>query len=916
MDFRAFEAAPGIRVIVQPDTPVFTLVAISNDFIVHSGMKKEGVLRKGHFEVFPKSPDDPNFTGQLNLKASFEYIIRNKSSHEIPLQRYDIPNGDGTFSKRYWKITNAPLLDETGEVLYIIHSALDITEQVIAEQRLESTKGIEKAYNFFMNAPVIIGFVKGDNYVIELANEGLLEVWGRDAEVIGKPLVEAIPELKEQGFIELLDQVRTTGEPFYAYEYPITLNRQGKEEVLYFDFVYKPFRENRSEKKVSGVISVAHDVTPLVLAKKKVQESDARYRSLFNKMDQGFCVLEMIFDENNRPVNYTFLETNLVFETQTGLRNAVGKTVRELIPNLEPHWFELYGKVALTGEPIRFTEGSEAMGRWFDVSAFPLFYEGGQKVALLFTDISTRKKSEEALKLSENNLRNIILQSPVAMAILRGPSFVVEIANDRMYELWGRGKEFLVNKSIFEGLPEVKDQGYEELLNGVFKTGKTFSAQGIPVTLPRNGEIETVYINLLYEAFREGDGTISGVMAVATDVTEQVLARMKVEESNQEFKFVTDFMPQIIWSTKADGYHDFYNKQWYDYTGLTYEQSKDTGWNTVLHPGDQERAWEVWRHSLSTGEPYEIEYRFKRFDGEYRWFLGRALPLRDDIGTILKWYGTCTDIHDQKKSSDLLEEKVKERTRELESQKKELERSNANLEDFAYAASHDLKEPIRKIRTFADRLKNRLGGRLLDEDQHYFQRMQKATERMQLLIDDLLAYSHVSTSEEYYDDIDLGKKVAQVLEDLEVEIAEKNAKITVGPLPVIKGHRRQIQQLFQNLLTNALKFRKPDVSPLIQISWREVRSEDIGSLNLPQEIQYQLYNLIEISDNGIGFEQEYADRIFKMFQRLHGKTEYEGTGIGLSIVRKVVENHKGFVVANSQPGEGATFKVFLPVIEI
>ncbi|HEX8677597.1 MAG TPA: PAS domain S-box protein, partial [Segetibacter sp.] len=773
---------------------------------------------KGHFDVFPKSPDDPDFTGEINLKASFDYIIKNKATHEIPLQRYDVPNGDGTFKERYWKINNAPILNDTGEVVYIIHSALDITEQVTAEQKLESTKGIEKAYNFFMNAPVIIGFVRGDDYLIELANEGLLEVWGRTDEVIGKPLVEPIPELKKQGFKELLDQVRTTGEPFYAYEYPINLNRDGKEEILYFDFVYKPFYENGTDKRASGVISVGHDVTTQVLAAKKVQENDAKYRTLFNTMDQGFCVLEMIFDDNNQPVDYKFIETNAVLETQTGLQNAVGKTARQLVPHLERRWIELYGKVALTGESIRFIEGSQAMGRWFEVSAFPLLYDGSQKVALLFTDISERKKSEEALKLSESNLRNIILQAPVAMAILRGPSFVVEIANDRMFELWGRDKEKLLNKSIFEGLPEVKDQGYEELLNEVFTTGKNFSAQGIPVTLPRHGKIEIVYINLLYEAFREGDGSISGVMAVATDVTDQVLARMKVEKSNQEFQFVTDFMPQIIWATKPDGYHDFYNKRWYDYTGLTYEQSKGTGWNTGLHPDDQERAWQVWRHSLETGEPYEIEYRFKRFDGTYRWFLGRALPLRDEAGTILKWYGTCTDIDDQKKSSDLLEEKVKERTRELESQKKELERSNANLEDFAYAASHDLKEPVRKILTFSDGLKNQLRDRLLDEDWHIFRRIDKAAQRMQLLIDDLLEYSHLSTSNNYSDQIDLNKKVAQVLEDLEIEIAEKNAKVTVGSLPVIKGHRRQMQQLFQNLMTNALKFRKPDVSPEIRIS--------------------------------------------------------------------------------------------------
>jgi PAS domain S-box-containing protein len=111
---------------------------------------------------------------------------------------------------------------------------------------------------------------------------------------------------------------------------------------------------------------------------------------------------------------------------------------------------------------------------------------------------------------------------------------------------------------------------------------------------------------------------------------------------------------------QTDGYHEFYNKQWYDYTGLSYEQSKDTGWNNVVHPEDQQRAWEVWKKSLKTGEPYEIEYRFKRYDGEYHWFLGRALPLRDDAGNILKWYGTCTDIDEQKKASELLEQKVKE----------------------------------------------------------------------------------------------------------------------------------------------------------------------------------------------------------------------------------------------------------------
>lgn len=223
MDFSAYEAAPGISVIVLSDAPLYTHVAVSNDFIEASGMKREEVIGKGHFDVFPKSPDDPNFTGEQNLKASFDYIIQHKKPHQIPLQRYDIPNGDGTFSQKYWKILNAPLLSDTGEVRYIIHTAIDITDQILAEQKVESTKGIEKAYQFFMNAPVNIGIVRGDDYIIDLANEGLLQIWGKSAEVIGKPLKEAVPELAEQGYIDLLDQVRSTGESFYAYDLLLVL---------------------------------------------------------------------------------------------------------------------------------------------------------------------------------------------------------------------------------------------------------------------------------------------------------------------------------------------------------------------------------------------------------------------------------------------------------------------------------------------------------------------------------------------------------------------------------------------------------------------------------------------------------------------------------------------------------------------
>lgn len=906
-----FDAMPGQSMLVKADAPRFTILAATPAYIAQTGYAKQAIIGKGIFEVFSNQLNTEK-GGNNNLLASFQHVLQKKEPHKLPAQPFTLKNAENNLVKGQWKASNTPVLSPDGEVVYIIHTLEDFSYEVTVEDERNKTKGIEKAYHLFMNAPVIIGVLRGDDYIIELANESLLEVWGRTEEAIGKPLLAAIPELEAQGLISLLNQVRSTGNPFYAYEFPITLNRHGSEEVLYFDFIYKPIYDDETSQMASGIISVGHDVTAQVTARKAAQESQAKYRNLFESMDQGFCILEMIFDEANQPIDYRFLEVNPVFEQQTGLKDAIGKTALELVPNLERHWLDLYGQVVLTGQSKRFTQGSDAMKRWFDVFAFCIDGEGSNKLALLFTDISERRKAEEALRQSEANLRNMILQAPVAMAILKGPRFVIEIANNHMYELWGRGKNELHGKSIFEGLPEVRNQGFEELLMGVYTTGKRFSALGSPIVLPRDGAVELVYINFLYEAFREADGTISGVMAVASDVTEQVRDRIKVEESHKELRFAIDVMPQMVWVTKPDGYHDLFNRQWYQYTGLPHDVTKGDGWSAVLHPDDLERTWQVWRHSLETGEPYEIEYRIRRYDGTYKWFLGRALPLKDEAGKITKWFGTCTDVDDQRKAAEIMEQRIKERTDALHKSNQELHRSNQNLEEFAYAASHDLKEPMRKIQLFSGRLMDDLADRLNETERGYLNRIIKATDRMNTLIDDLLMYSHVNRGAELEEKVDLNQKIARVLEDLEVEIEEKGAVITVSQLPTIMGHRRQLQQLFQNLISNAIKYHKAGVQPQVQITAHRLSGNE--SLPVATDKPKDQYCLIEVVDNGIGFEQEHADRIFNVFTRLHGNAEYKGTGVGLSIARKVVENHGGYIWAEGNPGVGAKFSLLLPVV--
>jgi light-regulated signal transduction histidine kinase (bacteriophytochrome) len=292
-------------------------------------------------------------------------------------------------------------------------------------------------------------------------------------------------------------------------------------------------------------------------------------------------------------------------------------------------------------------------------------------------------------------------------------------------------------------------------------------------------------------------------------------------------------------------------------------------------------------------------------------------PYKDANGKILGVLAISVDVTNQVLARQKTEEIVVQRTSELAranqalvESNEELKRLNANLEDFAYAASHDLKEPIRKIHFFSDRLRNQLANQLSKEQNQFFDRLENASKRMGSLVEDLLAYSQATRGLGEAEDVDLNKHVQLVLEDLELEIQQKQAKVQVTHLPTIKGDKRQMQQLFQNLISNALKYSKPGVAPHIRMTTEEVKGSQLTQV-LAAQSDDEAYHLITISDNGIGFQQEDAKRIFNVFTRLHSNVEYRGTGVGLSIAQKVVQNHGGVIWAESHPGEGASFKILL-----
>jgi PAS domain S-box-containing protein len=255
-------------------------------------------------------------------------------------------------------------------------------------------------------------------------------------------------------------------------------------------------------------------------------------------------------------------------------------------------------------------------------------------------------------KAEIERLGRMFAQAPSAVAILRGPSHVIELANPAYEKLVGRSD--IVGKPVAEALPEVVDQGFVKLLDQVFETGEPYVGRAVPISLQGSARTaaEDRLIDFVYQPLTDTAGSRSGVFVQATDVTDAARAEAALRASEEKFHAIVNSIDQMIWSTRPDGHHDYYNDRWYEYTGVPYGSTDGEGWNDMFHPDDRERAWQVWRHSLETGEPYHIEYRLRHRSGQYRWVIGRAQCVRDERGEITRWFGTCTDIHDLKEAEE------------------------------------------------------------------------------------------------------------------------------------------------------------------------------------------------------------------------------------------------------------------------
>lgn len=520
----------------------------------------------------------------------------------------------------------------------------------------------------------------------------------------------------------------------------------------------------------------------------------------------------------------------------------------------------------------------------------------------LLSRVKSQLKIAQTRREVEQRLRGFLMQAPAAIAILEGPEHRFSLTNTRFQELIGRQSDEMVGHSLRQLFPEFEGQGIFEIFSYVHSSGEPFAANEFFASFMYKGKIRSGYWDFVIYPIKNENGLINELMVHVIESTAQVEARKKVEASEEQFRTLAETLPQLVWMTDAKGNQLYASGRWLEYTGI---ESSAENWILTLHPDDYKRMEKAWHHSLSTGDIYKIELRLKNKAGEYRWHYGQGEPVRNEQGEIINWIGTFMDIHEQKIFTEKLETLVEERTAELSDKNVALENSNKELESFNYIASHDLQEPLRKIRTFIHLIEK--SGFESENGQKYFEKINSSAQRMSDLIQSVLTYSRLSKTGEEFVETDLNKILAEVKTDFELLIKEKNATIKSSKLPVIKASSLQINQLFSNLISNSLKFSTE--KPRISISSKIVKGKQINSLANPDQ---SFVHLI-FKDNGIGFPEEFKEKIFNLFQRLHGKSEYSGTGIGLSIVKKIVEQHKGFISAESKDGEGAVFNIWLPV---
>jgi hypothetical protein len=661
--------------------------------------------------------------------------------------------------------------------------------------------------------------------------------------------------------------------------------------------------------EVTGIIVVAFEVTDQVKAKFDIAESEKKFRELVMKSPIPMTIF-------SGPDYIIDIANSVMFEKiwRRKESDVIGRKLLDVFPELNDQKYPaLLHKVYSTGvvhnekEAVAYVQGDDGLKKFvFDFEYTPLFNSSNEVWGMIVTvnDVTEKFEARRKIEESQERLNIVIDASELGMWELNLKTRVGWYS-DRYLEILGyRSRVELTHDQLLKHLHPDDMDLRNKAVEQAMKSGVLYYVARL---LWLDGTVR--WIEAKGKLFYDGEGKPDRMLGTIRDITEEQERNEVLEKSEQKFRLLAQSIPQLVWTASPEGDFTFYGDLIYKFSGLSQEDLREEGLFSVVHENDVALTLRQWKRSLETGADFQCEHRFRRSDGTYHWHLSRAVAQRNTHGEILMWVGVSTDIQAQKMFADELEKKVSERTSELEEKNRDLERMNDELKSFAYVSSHDLQEPLRKIQTFASRIREK--EPLSEKGADYFSRIQKSANQMQVLIQDLLAYSRTIKAEPVLEVVKLSDLLNDVRNDFVETINDTGAVIETDSDLDIRIIPLQFRQVLYNLIGNSLKFARPEVPPKIKINVRSgVKAEELKTKFHPKA---KTYLQISISDNGIGFDPQYRERIFEVFQRLHGKHEYSGTGVGLAIVRKIIDNHNGYIEADGRTGEGARFDIYLPV---
>lgn len=502
-------------------------------------------------------------------------------------------------------------------------------------------------------------------------------------------------------------------------------------------------------------------------------------------------------------------------------------------------------------------------------------------------DITHKKKAEQVLKDSEEKYKLLFYRNPLPMWIHEEGSYRFLEVNEAALKTYGYTHDEFMNMTIFDITSEEDKQKLQGAVSSAAQAGEQKPMYWQQER--KDGSlilVELAWHQLEYEGKR-------AKLVLATDRTVQIQAQQEIIKTNERFNYVTKAAQHVIWDWDMENNEILWNNVLFTMLGHKAGEATDyTWWQNHLHPNDRDRVVKSMSdHLASKKHHWEQEYRFSCADGSYLHILDRGFTIYDENEEPHRMIGTMQDVTDLRAN----EVKLKELNASLEKRARELAESNAELERFAYVASHDLQEPLRMVSSFLQLIEKRYKDKLDQKGHEYIAFAVDGAERMKSLILDLLEYSRVNTSSDEKEEVDTKALVDNVRLVYQNVLQETGGTITSSGLPVVRGNKTQLTQLFQNLVGNALKYRSTS-APEIDISCS----------------QREHYYRFEVADNGIGIDEKYFQKIFVIFQRLHNREQYRGTGIGLAICKKIVERHGGTIGLSSTVGEGSRFYFTLP----